>query len=778
MVCKLHDDQTESAAFDLALDRHGGYNNARYVYSTHFTMDQDQWDEGWGWSKHVYNRPFGKMLGASYILERGIGAFPGSTNSLWSRAALAVPAPPVPGQPSLAGPVCALKVRQAVMTENELGRELHMEMSHAFVTSRFAHLMHYYEAPAAGAGALQFLSSDATALAGPGPTLLNICALADEAVPEPGAEAWCYGRQGRPAVLGAVDPKALIWVFGRSITGGEVIVYWIDWHAAAPQWRTVDLSTVLRTSAAPNFAGIDEVPAVVKQGTPAGHRIDIVVRNGYTLYHMWHEGSNDDAQTGWQAENVTAGLSAPAALASQLQVRTRPAVAADLDGRRIHVFARNENGALMQYTYTLESVIGCGRLPFPTFLPCRGLPASAWWWVRNVDNELEGRPLGDIVPHANVSGPISAVTANSGAIHVFQHKTDGRRGLYHYVLEDNVWRRDEWWPESMDESLVGEPCIVANDQPAFRQDDFPFDLYVANVAGSLYGFQHLQGIDEWWRENLRREAAPIQAAGTVPAVQERPAATLTRFEEWVVRNVVARSGGAGGELARYVWVDRSGWRFEGLTSAGWRAELVAGSGGSLGAPAVNDFQRVLDAYTYTTNEFVRYRLTRDRPWHASRDYYNWASGQMHDFDYRPEDELDRSPARVGGWWHIYMRCGSFNQSSGPADRAGYMLHEATHNNEHFRGTFSGWAHHELNGEDADYWHWHSLWEIEPGALDPAHHKHSMYQIQIEFLADMGEFPAPELAWSFWSGLAGSARQYMSRSIIDIPPWTPGLPRPL
>lgn len=786
MACKPVDDSRDALAFDLALQRSGGFGNARLAYSQHFKMEQDEWEGGWGWNKEVHNRPFGKMLAAGYLLERGIGAFPESRNSVWSRAAL--PAPPVAAGATLplAEPICPLKVRQPTFVADD-GREFHIELSHALVTTPAGSLMHYYETPtvdASGVMSLQMVQSDATAAAGPGPAVFRICALADEAVPSPGEPAWCLGADGRPAAAGAVDRAAFLWVFGRS-AAGEVLVYYIDWYAAAPQWRAVDLSAVLAIVGPGIFLGRDEIPAVIKQGTPASRRIDVVVRSGYSLYHMWHEGSNADTGSGWQAEDVSAQFAGFNASAGQLEAHARPALTADSDGRRFHVFARNRQGALMQYTYVPPTTIDCGNLPFPTIVTC-SLPVGGYWLPRNVDNEVEGRSLLDAVPRGNAAGAVTAVTANSGEIHVFQRKTDGRRGLFHYVLESNVWRRDEWWPETTAESLVGNPCIVANDQPALRPEDFPFDLYITAEGGGalltdreLYGFQYLQGTGEWWRENIGREALPI---GLVPSlIPTGVSATLTRFEQWTTRNVVGTARTPGLPLARYTWSERTGWHADALPTAGWRSELIPGSDLSRAVPALNDFERVLDVYTFTAGEFVRHRLTRDRPWHMSGDYFNWASGQKHGFDYEPLEEFD-DPASAGKEldWHVWMECRSFDggNDSHPTFRASAMLHEATHVNEHYRGTFNPWAHVDVDGEDMDPWHWHALWGVPPGGLDPTEHTHSMYQIEIEFDADLGEFPAPQLPFALWGGWTLFARSRMTDRILTIPPWTPGLPRPL
>ena len=106
-----------------------------------------------------------------------------------------------------------------------------------------------------------------------------------------------------------------------------------------------------------------------------------------------------------------------------------------------------------------------------------------------------------------------------------------------------------------------------------------------------------------------------------------------------------------------------------------------------------------------------------------------------------------------------------------------MLLEATHLNKEYRGSVTNWSHEEINGVDMDHWYEHSLWGINPNTLSPPSHRHSMYQMDIEFLTDIGEFPKHNMPHVIWGEGVTQAQSYED-NIIDMPPWTPGEPRPL
>lgn len=165
-------------------------------------------------------------------------------------------------------------------------------------------------------------------------------------------------------------------------------------------------------------------------------------------------------------------------------------------------------------------------------------------------------------------------------------------------------------------------------------------------------------------------------------------------------------------------------------------------------------------------------------WHANRDYAWLAAGSVHDYSYKPEDRWDSVAAAQGGFWQadqVKMRCPSFDGSStegGPEGRAAAMLHEATH------VIYWRWqhqAHPTLPNLDADDWLFHGINAYPPENLN-LDRRHSMYQIQVEYLSDLGEFPAKWVPLTTSTAALGLAGTYMF-NIINPPAWTPGDPRP-
>lgn len=103
-----------------------------------------------------------------------------------------------------------------------------------------------------------------------------------------------------------------------------------------------------------------------------------------------------------------------------------------------------------------------------------------------------------------------------------------------------------------------------------------------------------------------------------------------------------------------------------------------------------------------------------------------------------------------------------------------MLHEATH--IHFADDIDVW-----NGDHdpKDEWYHHGLDAIPWGTLRPIIGlKHSMYQIQVEFLADISEFPQPWVPKSIRDSAKRSANHMIDTRFINTVGWKVGEPRPL
>jgi hypothetical protein len=171
-----------------------------------------------------------------------------------------------------------------------------------------------------------------------------------------------------------------------------------------------------------------------------------------------------------------------------------------------------------------------------------------------------------------------------------------------------------------------------------------------------------------------------------------------------------------------------------------------------------------------------------RPWHSSSDYATWAAGSIHGFRYQPRNETTKDGRGVYGHaimgWRardrVEMWCPSLNLASDPGHRAGTMLHEATHIQY---GDWKGVWRHDAGGKD--YWYPHTLSAIDLGELDRARGrglKHSAFQIEVEFLADLSEFPAPWVPLLVSRAARATGNQLIRTRFSNTVPFTIGVPR--
>lgn len=189
------------------------------------------------------------------------------------------------------------------------------------------------------------------------------------------------------------------------------------------------------------------------------------------------------------------------------------------------------------------------------------------------------------------------------------------------------------------------------------------------------------------------------------------------------------------------------------------------------------FPRMMNAGYLLTYGLVDFPVG---PWHSNRDYYTWASGLRHRFQYEPQNDNDDQAEAFDGSFRtdrVEMNCPSFYGWSA-GQRAGTMVHEATH------VTYYRWKHQEnqpgtvicAKDECSDNWYFHTLDEYPYGQLEG--HKHSMVQIEAEFLCDLSEFAEPWVPLHL-AVLAGDwSDTLMSQLILDPPGWTCGTPRPM
>ena len=166
------------------------------------------------------------------------------------------------------------------------------------------------------------------------------------------------------------------------------------------------------------------------------------------------------------------------------------------------------------------------------------------------------------------------------------------------------------------------------------------------------------------------------------------------------------------------------------------------------------------------------------PWHSSSDYSNWGNAHQDDWRYQPTDSNEYYAVSHGGFWQfdrIEMMCPGINATAG--ERASTMLHEATHM------IYWKWDHHANNpgsncGNEpcSDEWLFHQLGEYGYGTLPG--NKHSMSQIEVEFLCDLGEFPKQRVPITIAQMSWGESNNLMNNRIVNPPGWSCGLERPI
>ena len=99
-----------------------------------------------------------------------------------------------------------------------------------------------------------------------------------------------------------------------------------------------------------------------------------------------------------------------------------------------------------------------------------------------------------------------------------------------------------------------------------------------------------------------------------------------------------------------------------------------------------------------------------------------------------------------------------------------MLHEANHITQDID--------HDDNEKDEFFLH--GLGAILPDTLDANNedHKHSSYQIEIEYLADLSQFPTWRVPLLVIGLAESTANSLFNNRIKNNPGWRVGMPRPL
>lgn len=146
---------------------------------------------------------------------------------------------------------------------------------------------------------------------------------------------------------------------------------------------------------------------------------------------------------------------------------------------------------------------------------------------------------------------------------------------------------------------------------------------------------------------------------------------------------------------------------------------------------------------------------------------------------------------AGGSDDVTLHCTVFDVAvmvnANPASRAGEFIHESWHGwNEKYginRGPVAG--HYPRQGRctqnACDYFYFHGIGAYLPGAMwettRTAARLHSPNQVQVEFLCDIADYPAPNVPASVRQAARSDANQRSTGRFINGPGYSCGAPRP-
>ncbi len=249
-------------------------------------------------------------------------------------------------------------------------------------------------------------------------------------------------------------------------------------------------------------------------------------------------------------------------------------------------------------------------------------------------------------------------------------------------------------------------------------------------------------------------------------------------------NVFAR--GSAGRVVQIVKSGSSGWFPFNLTSGSRGKELGHSRPMAILVPDISDSQNPLGNWHIfgITPEWDLIHITnsgRGVSWHSILDYSRWGSGYHHEFRYEPEysDEYAAMAFDGVGTDRAEMMCPCFESDMDPGVRAGIMLHEAAHiiywdypHPHHVDGKKNQWFHHILGIPPKDRL---LVSESDKGVNG---HKHSMNQIQVEWLADLAEFPAYWVPRDQSDIAEEKANIRINQRFTNTVGWKVGAPRPL
>lgn len=169
--------------------------------------------------------------------------------------------------------------------------------------------------------------------------------------------------------------------------------------------------------------------------------------------------------------------------------------------------------------------------------------------------------------------------------------------------------------------------------------------------------------------------------------------------------------------------------------------------------------------------------------HDSSEYWapaNLTNGAYGEFSYDCCDDND-----------ITLGCPLFNVAldfrANPASRAGDFMHESWHAwEDKWDYDINCKAGHRCQAgncttKSCDYWHWHKISTYAQGQLyldkTGGHPGHRPNQVQVEFLCDVNQYPAPNVPMSVRNAAKSDANNRAANRFINGPGYKCGDPRP-
>jgi hypothetical protein len=447
------------------------------------------------------------------------------------------------------------------------------------------------------------------------------------------------------------------------------------------------------------------------------------------------------------------------------------------DDNLVHIFCHTQFNDLMQFTYLKHNVIIKRIKKVRMF---RGRVVLTWW-VRKTITLPHWRVRYIEANGSSLNGKIVSVKTSDGRLHLFEKRTINRVTKTIYHLSKSGGFDGTWSSETLDTT----PLILDNDIDPVVTEGLPssgilLHLFLRSTDGKLIHF-YLDESNTWHNEDV---TAVAEYVGTAPVhkIIDRPAVfrrCIPSYPSSDRINVYARDTTKTYILRFFLDPDGRNWRCQQIGYAAWPG--ITDVSNSFFTPPEPSALDVWSVEGQVKGPIPEYPGTADltphcfqeiydgRPWHSNRDYFEWSKGQR----YKPKNS-DNHGSWACGWpnWYIEMYCPSFY--SGPGERAALMIHEATH--EIFSGSFNVFQY----GHTSDPWQDHSLSDIPLDTLDynNSNHLHYPYQMQIEFLIDLYEFPAENLEYQIYSTCKSTAQWLMDNYISPMPAWYPGDSRPL